>query len=353
MTDRRAGTHRDAATASRSTSTARWSTSTRRRDRAVVEAVPSAVATRARTSCCRPAGRCSASCACSTMLGLESGSLRGEQRRRDVHLPPGRDHDGDHVRPGARGAGRARRVPDALVAVEVIGRGYRTNRHFPEGEITRRDVAGVGRRAGARAGHPRDHPRPAVVGGGLRRAGRASSACTAPTTSSATPPGSTWRPRGCRRRRRWPTDRGRARGGAQADVLAIGDGRNDLEMLRVGRARGGDGPGARRGQGGRRRSHRRAGRRRRRRGRRSAGFDPSSPTPESDGETRNVATDRAPLTSDLRQTRPEQTAHDGRSSDGVTGTMVRRTVIGCAVPSLTARGARRCPLGTPMTGVIE
>ena len=28
------------------------------------------------------------------------------------------------------------RVPDALVAVEVIGRGYRVNRHFPHGEIT-------------------------------------------------------------------------------------------------------------------------------------------------------------------------------------------------------------------------
>jgi HAD superfamily hydrolase (TIGR01484 family) len=28
------------------------------------------------------------------------------------------------------------RVPDALVAVEVIGRGYRVNRHFPQGEIT-------------------------------------------------------------------------------------------------------------------------------------------------------------------------------------------------------------------------
>jgi 5-amino-6-(5-phospho-D-ribitylamino)uracil phosphatase len=27
-------------------------------------------------------------------------------------------------------------VPDALVAVEVIGRGYRANNHFPEGEIT-------------------------------------------------------------------------------------------------------------------------------------------------------------------------------------------------------------------------
>ena len=28
------------------------------------------------------------------------------------------------------------RVPDALVAVEVVGGGYRVNRHFPEGEIT-------------------------------------------------------------------------------------------------------------------------------------------------------------------------------------------------------------------------
>ncbi|HET7325963.1 MAG TPA: HAD family hydrolase [Nocardioidaceae bacterium] len=27
-------------------------------------------------------------------------------------------------------------VPDALVAVEVVGRGYRVNRHFPDGEIT-------------------------------------------------------------------------------------------------------------------------------------------------------------------------------------------------------------------------
>jgi len=27
-------------------------------------------------------------------------------------------------------------VPDALVAVEVVGRGYRINRHFPDGEIT-------------------------------------------------------------------------------------------------------------------------------------------------------------------------------------------------------------------------
>ncbi len=29
-----------------------------------------------------------------------------------------------------------RRVPDALVAVEVVGDGFRVNRHFPEGEIT-------------------------------------------------------------------------------------------------------------------------------------------------------------------------------------------------------------------------
>ena len=57
----------------------------------------------------------------------------------------------------------------------------------------------------------------------------ARSGCTAPTTSSAGPPGSTWRGRGLEgvrsrdRRRRARVD--------QADVLAIGDGRNDIEML--------------------------------------------------------------------------------------------------------------------------
>ncbi len=45
-------------------------------------------------------------------------------------------------------------------------------------------------------------------------------------------------------------------GVAQADVLAIGDGRNDIEMLRVGRPRGRHGTGAAGGPAGRRRRHR-------------------------------------------------------------------------------------------------
>ena len=53
-------------------------------------------------------------------------------------------------------------------------------------------------------------------------------------------------------------------GVAQADVLAIGDGRNDIEMLGVGRPRGRDGAGAARGAGGRRRRHRDRRQRRRR-----------------------------------------------------------------------------------------
>ena len=56
------------------------------------------------------------------------------------------------------------------------------------------------------------------------------SGCTASTTTSATPPGSTSPPKGCRRRPGWQTSRAEL-GVAQADVLAIGDGRNDVEML--------------------------------------------------------------------------------------------------------------------------
>ena len=82
-----------------------------------------------------------------------------------------------------------------------------------------------------RAGQPGDHPRPRRHRRGLRRAGRRGSGCTAPTTSSAGPPGSTSRRSGSPRRR------GLAHVAAQlgvdaADVLAIGDGRNDIEMLR-------------------------------------------------------------------------------------------------------------------------
>ena len=49
-------------------------------------------------------------------------------------------------------------VPDALVAVEEIGVGYRVNRHFPEGEITGEMTLQSVDELVAEAGHPRDHP---------------------------------------------------------------------------------------------------------------------------------------------------------------------------------------------------
>ena len=122
------------------------------------------------------------------------------------------------------------RVPDALVAVEVIGRGYRANRHFPEGEINGElwleTVDELVREPVTRV-IIRD---PAVVGGGLRRTRRRARAARHELLRRATPPGSTSPPRACRRRRRWP-DVASELGVDQADVLAIGDGRNDVEML--------------------------------------------------------------------------------------------------------------------------
>ena len=86
------------------------------------------------------------------------------------------------------------RAPDALVAVEERGVGYRVNRRLPGRRALRRDDPH--RRSTTWSPRPvsrviirdprRDRRR-------LRRARRASSACTAPTTSSAGPPGSTSR----------------------------------------------------------------------------------------------------------------------------------------------------------------
>ena len=49
-------------------------------------------------------------------------------------------------------------VPNAAVAVEEIGVGYRLNRPFPDGEINGEMKIETIERPGRRAGHPRDHP---------------------------------------------------------------------------------------------------------------------------------------------------------------------------------------------------
>ena len=62
---------------------------------------------------------------------------RGVQRLGDLPLPAG---GGASTRRPSTPRGRRRRcsstLPNALVAVEELGVGYRVNRHFPEGEIT-------------------------------------------------------------------------------------------------------------------------------------------------------------------------------------------------------------------------
>ena len=123
-----------------------------------------------------------------------------------------------------------REHPTALVAVEERGVGYRVNRPFPAGELVRRDGHHRRRRPGRRARQPGDHPRPRRDRRGLPR------------------PGQPARPARHRLRRRLDRlARPRSRRGHQgrrgsptsptelgvdaADVLAIGDGRNDIEML--------------------------------------------------------------------------------------------------------------------------
>ena len=123
-----------------------------------------------------------------------------------------------------------REHPYALVAVEERGVGYRVNRPFPDGELSGdmiiTDVADLVADHVSRV-IIRDPEATAddFVGSGH------GSACTAPTTSSAGPRGST-SPRSASPRP--PGSRGAPThsGSPQADALAIGDGRNDIEMLR-------------------------------------------------------------------------------------------------------------------------
>ena len=202
-------------------------------------------------------------------LGAALGG--GQQRGRRLPLPAARGRPrGDVRRPGRGPAGARGTTPTRWSRSRSGASGTGSAATSPDGRALRGDAAHRSRRARRRAGQPRDHPRPPTPPPRSSSRWVPGSACTAPTTSSAGPPGSTWPRSGSRRR---PACSWSSTSSAldAADVLAIGDGRNDLEMLPLGRPRGRDGAGGPGGARRRRREHRQRPRRRRRRSRSTAG----------------------------------------------------------------------------------
>ncbi len=120
-------------------------------------------------------------------------------------------------------------APEALIAVEEIGRGYRTTGEFPGGDLTGEMIIERRRAAEFTPGDPGDRARSAALRRRVHRAGR---------------PAGPARRGVLRRLERLAGHRpGRGDQGSgladvvaelgleAADVLAIGDGRNDVEML--------------------------------------------------------------------------------------------------------------------------
>jgi HAD superfamily hydrolase (TIGR01484 family) len=70
------------------------------------------------------------------MLGLESGHCVASNGAVTFTFPPVEITTAVTFDPAPAVRTVLERVPEAMVAVEVIGRGYRTNKLFPEGEIT-------------------------------------------------------------------------------------------------------------------------------------------------------------------------------------------------------------------------
>ena len=70
------------------------------------------------------------------MLGLESGHCVASNGAVTFSYPPVEITSAVTFDPEPAVRMVLAKVPDAIVAVEVIGRGYRTNKLFPEGEIT-------------------------------------------------------------------------------------------------------------------------------------------------------------------------------------------------------------------------
>ena len=155
-------------------------------------------------SCCRPGGASPGLGRVAEQLGLttpylvcSNGAvtvrLHGENGRADRHVEMV-----DMVTFDAGPVLRLvlARLPDALVAVEELGVGYRVNAPFPPGELVgeisveplERLIADPVTRVILR--------QPSDRGRGLPRRGRADRAARASRTTSATPPGSTSRPKG-------------------------------------------------------------------------------------------------------------------------------------------------------------
>ena len=145
-------------------------------------------------------------------------------------------------------------VPNAAVAVEEVGVGYRLNRPFPDGEITgemvlqsvEELVAEPVTRVIIRDPHSSEEEFLALA----EKLGLQGTNYFIGWTA--------WldiAPEGISKASAL-ADVAAELGVDQADVLAIGDGRNDIEMLQLGRPRRGHGPVAAGGPGGRRRRHR-------------------------------------------------------------------------------------------------
>ena len=129
----------------------------------------------------------------------------------------------------AGGACRPRAAPHALVAVEERGMGYRVKRPLPGRRALGRDDPHRGRGPRRGAGQPGHHPRPLRDRRRLRRAGRRLGLHGTDYVVGWT----AWLDLA-------PVGVSKASGLAivadklavdRADVLAIGDGRNDIEML--------------------------------------------------------------------------------------------------------------------------
>ena len=211
--------------------TSRRSISPRRSVDAVRRAYDAGLPRRARDRAARPsASPASGTCSACREDG-DTGAVRGQQRVGDVPLPAGRGARDGHLRRRARSCGccsstcRTPRSRSRRSASATGSTGPSPTARSP-GEMLLQTRRGARRRAG----HPRDHPRPALLGGGVPRARREA--------------------RPARHQLLHRLDRlarHRARGVSkasalgevaaelgvdQADVLAIGDGRNDIEMLR-------------------------------------------------------------------------------------------------------------------------